>query len=301
MQMDGLMRLMTAALVVAMGGVAWAADGIWTENVDAAMKQAKAEQKDVLMEFTGSDWCPPCIQLKKNVFDTDHFKTEAPKHFVLVQLDFPHNKPQSEELKAQNRKWAEKFAVPGFPTIMLLDAEGQPYARTVGYPGLDAQQYVAQLQTMRESRVKRDKALAEAQQAQGIERAKLLDSALSALDSGILIPAYEAQVKEIVVLDADNAAGLKGRYEAIQLMPQIRQAMEGGSQDDAIAQIDTLFETYQLDGQLAQDLYLLKAEALFAKQDTDGTRAALQNALDAAPEGQHAQLIRQIIATHFAP
>ena len=61
----------------------------WQTDVDAAIALAKKEGKSVMLEFTGSDWCPPCIMMKKEVFSKEEFFKAASKNFVLVHLDFP--------------------------------------------------------------------------------------------------------------------------------------------------------------------------------------------------------------------
>jgi thiol-disulfide isomerase/thioredoxin len=104
----------------------------WMTDFAAAQKKAAAEGKDLFINFTGSDWCGWCKRLDKEVFSKPLFIYEAQKHFVFVYLDFPRNKPQSDTLKAQNEKLAQRYEAQGFPTIILATADGSPYGRT-GY------------------------------------------------------------------------------------------------------------------------------------------------------------------------
>jgi thioredoxin-related protein len=98
----------------------------WSTDLDAAIKEAKQEDKAVLVEFTGSDWCPPCIAMRKNVFTKKEFIEAASKDFVLVELDFPRGNP---ELKEKNQPLAKKYKIEGFPTVILLDSDGEEFAR----------------------------------------------------------------------------------------------------------------------------------------------------------------------------
>ena len=141
------------------------------------MSKAAEQDKDLLMNFTGSDWCGWCMRLKDEVFTQPTFKKQAPQDFVLVELDFPQNKQQSEQIKAQNEKWAQKMQVQGFPTIVLADAEGRPYAFT-GYREGGAESYVEHLDELQQVREKRDEALARAEDAEGDARAEALDEGL---------------------------------------------------------------------------------------------------------------------------
>lgn len=106
------------------------AEPVWLTDLDEGIKVAKAEKKAILVDFTGSDWCAWCIRLKKEVFDQKEFAAAA-KDFVLVELDYPQRKKQAPEEKAKNKAWAEKFAIEGYPTILLLDSNGEPFAQTI--------------------------------------------------------------------------------------------------------------------------------------------------------------------------
>lgn len=122
-----------------------AAEPVWLTDLDAAKAQGVKENKPVLVDFTGSDWCPPCKSLHKVVFESPEFAAVATR-YVLVELDFPRNKPQSPELKAKNREWQKKYAVNSFPTILLLDAKsGEAYGRIGGFGGQIAKEYLAKL------------------------------------------------------------------------------------------------------------------------------------------------------------
>ena len=105
----------------------------WETNYTAALDQAAKENKMVLLDFTGSDWCGWCIKLRKDTFSKPEFQKFAEESLILVELDFPRNKEQSGELKKQNQELAEKFGIEGFPTLVLLDAQGKEAARNVGY------------------------------------------------------------------------------------------------------------------------------------------------------------------------
>ena len=98
----------------------------WSTDLDKAFEQAKAEKKHVLIEFTGSDWCPPCIAMRKNVFSKKDFVDAASKKFILVELDFPKG---DKALKEKNQPLAEKYKIEGFPTVILFTPEGKEFTR----------------------------------------------------------------------------------------------------------------------------------------------------------------------------
>lgn len=105
----------------------------WSENFAESQKRAASEKKHLLLDFTGSDWCGFCIKIDKEVFAKADFKSLGDKSLVLVEVDFPKSKPQSSEVKAQNEGLERKFAVSGYPTLVLLSPEGKEVRRWEGY------------------------------------------------------------------------------------------------------------------------------------------------------------------------
>lgn len=113
------------------------AHGEWSTDLEGAFARAKAENKAVLVEFTGSDWCPPCIAMRKNVFSKKEFISKASEKFILVELDFPNG---NKAVKEKNQPYAEKYKIEGFPTVILFNAEGREFTRFYAseYPKTEA-------------------------------------------------------------------------------------------------------------------------------------------------------------------
>jgi thioredoxin-related protein len=107
--------------------------GGWGDNYTEALATAAKENKKVLLDFTGSDWCGWCIKTKKEVFDQPQFKDFADKNLVLVEVDFPQRRTLSPEVKKQNDALQEQYRVEGFPTLVLLDPQGKLLKENVGY------------------------------------------------------------------------------------------------------------------------------------------------------------------------
>jgi protein disulfide-isomerase len=107
----------------------------WLTNFEAAQAQARAGKKMLLINFTGSDWCPPCLMLERDVFKQPEFAEYAAKNLVLLMIDFPRLKMQSLEESAANRKLAERYEIYGFPTIVLLDSSGKEIGQLGYMPG----------------------------------------------------------------------------------------------------------------------------------------------------------------------
>jgi protein disulfide-isomerase len=111
-------------------------DGLnWENNLEKAIDQAKKENKAVLVNFTGSDWCIWCKRLSSEVFQQKAFKDYADESLVLVMLDFPRNIEQSAETQTYNRNLAQKYGIQGFPTILIFDSQGKMVDQTGYLPG----------------------------------------------------------------------------------------------------------------------------------------------------------------------
>jgi thioredoxin-related protein len=109
------------------------ADESWLTDYDKAVALAKKENKVILADFNGSDWCPPCKALKKGVFETAEFKKYAKDNLVLLDVDFPKGKKQDAALAKHNEQLSEKFKIEGFPTVLLINAAGKVLMTEVGY------------------------------------------------------------------------------------------------------------------------------------------------------------------------
>jgi protein disulfide-isomerase len=112
----------------------------WLTDLPNALVRAKAEGKSVLLFFHGSDWCPPCVEMQRQVFASPEFIQYARRALVLVDVDFPQKSSQSEELKQANFGLKARFNLSrdsseGFPTIVLLNDAGETVLQETGYAG----------------------------------------------------------------------------------------------------------------------------------------------------------------------
>jgi len=127
------------------------AGAAWLTDFEKAKQIAAAQNKDLLINFAGSDWCYWCKKLDREVFADPVFEQKAGEQFVFVLIDFPRDKShQTAEIQQQNERLAQRFGVSGYPTVFLADAQGTPYART-GYLDGGAQNYLSHLKELKAS------------------------------------------------------------------------------------------------------------------------------------------------------
>ena len=128
------------------------AESVWMTDFEAAKAKADQEGKDLLMDFSGSDWCYWCQRLDEEVFSRQGFIDEAGRDFVFVKIDFPSDKSgQSQALQQQNDRLARNYGIQGYPTIILARPDGTEYARTVYREG-GPDAYLDHLQQLRQER-----------------------------------------------------------------------------------------------------------------------------------------------------
>ena len=125
-------------------------DTNWQTDFKKAQEEAKANHKLLLVDFTGSDWCGWCIKLHREVFSQPEFKDYAAKNLVLLEIDFPRRKAQSDAVKKQNEELAGEYRIRGFPTIIVLNDEGRQVGQ-LGYMEGGAEAFIAELEKLRKS------------------------------------------------------------------------------------------------------------------------------------------------------
>ena len=106
---------------------------LWQTNYKQALAQAAKENKQVLLDFTGSDWCPYCIQMDREVLSKSQFENFASKNLVLVKLDYPRRKKLPPSEMQQNDQLQQQYSIEGYPTYVLLDSRGKEVKRVIGY------------------------------------------------------------------------------------------------------------------------------------------------------------------------
>lgn len=122
----------------------------WLTDYSAAKARAKSDNKLVLLDFTGSDWCGWCKRLNAEVFSKPQFQEYAAKNLILVELDFPRAKAQTDAVKKQNMQLASQYQIEGFPTVVVLNAEGKKVGE-LGYMEGGPDVFIAALEKLRKT------------------------------------------------------------------------------------------------------------------------------------------------------
>lgn len=262
----------------------------WTADFAAAKTQAAESDKDLLVNFTGSDWCGWCIKLKDEVFKHDAFKEGVKDSFVLVEIDFPRDKSKlSEETQKQNKELDGKYDVQGYPTVILCDAGGRPYAST-GYQAGGPENYVTHLNELRKRRTARDEAFAAAEKLEGPDKAKALIKALEEmdLDDGMISGFYGEIVDRIKAADPDDTTGFAkmaaDRQRLADFQQKLMEFAQNDDMDGAMALVDKTIAEGGFDTEETLQLKMTRA-VIFAQQGKfDEALKAVDDAKAFAPE-----------------
>jgi thioredoxin-related protein len=267
----------------------------WLDNIEDAQKIAAETGRSVLVNFTGSDWCSWCKQLEAEVFGTDYWQKSAPEHFVMVSLDFPQEQQQSEETRAYNQAQSEKYFVRGFPTIMILDSDGAPLAQT-GYQQGGAEAYMEHVLSFLSRAGERDALLSELAAAEvSSEQLAILEKLVNLTGEwgvGAFYPDFKTR---IIALDADNAYGLKEKYELD--LEIARLAREHSTQDDLSGFKTALLnlEKNYRSAESRQLIYYYLAIVARQEEDEPEMKQRLRQARDFAPESALGKQIATIL------
>lgn len=122
----------------------------WKSNFEEAKAEAIKQEKNILLVFSGSDWCAPCIKLDKNIWQSEEFKKYSDQNYILYKADFPKKKANqlSDTLKNQNNELAEKYNQNGnYPLVVLLDKNGKVLGMT-GYKNVSLNDYLEILKSL---------------------------------------------------------------------------------------------------------------------------------------------------------
>jgi thioredoxin-related protein len=199
---------------------------VWLGDLDAAKQEAKRSHRDLLIVFTGKGWCYPCQLLDREVLSQPAFVKSAQGDYVLVEFDCTYGDTKEDKARARrDRRLQERYLVHGFPTVILADADGVPYAMRTGYArGTGVTASLAMIRLSQLARAQRDGSFRLAAAATGRERAEHLHRGITAVagllgsleergDDPVLV-FYKPQVEEIRQADGAGTGKVWGRYEA---------------------------------------------------------------------------------------
>ncbi|MDP0492090.1 MAG: thioredoxin family protein [Verrucomicrobiota bacterium JB023] len=215
----------------------------WMTDFAAAREAAASSEKDMVISFTGSDWCDKCQKLAEGVLSKDVFQNTLEDDYVLVTVDFPMGNP---ELSRSNEPLRIHYGVPGYPALVLADSEAKPYGLVSYERDWGTDDYLENIKLQERKKEKRDAALEKYEVAQQPEeQIAALEEALGVVPSGTITTVYRELVEELRKLSNDESPLVRRIYEAErleELKTDVQALMTVGKFEEAIARANESYE-----------------------------------------------------------
>ena len=268
----------------------------WSTDFEASKAQARQENKAVLLDFTGSDWCGCCIQLRKTVLDTPQFDAYAKDKFVCMEVDMPRGKALPEAVATQNKELCDRYTIRFFPTILVLSPEGDVLGGFIGggyntdsvHKPLDAA--LANLPKLQAARA-----------AQGVERAKGLAEISRSLPKELKEQAQSYRA-EIETNDPEDVCGFRtatAEEERENFLRQLHAA--GADYKRVLALVDARLP--KVEGKEKADVLRIKGMALAyaakSEADLEQAKQVLTEAAGLMGGTRAGDMLRQYIDEQF--
>lgn len=253
----------------------------WISDFDTAKAKAAQENKAILADFTGSDWCGWCIRLRQSVLDTPEFESYAKDKFVLAEIDVPQAPKLSPEQMQKNRRLCEQYNIQGFPTILVMDAEGRVMG---GFSG--GKTSLQEVQAPLEKGLENIRLAQQAAAQQGDEKLQTLVK---------IYKNFPAEIKEnaaylrdaILALDPADAGGIKTTLLAEQQKEKFKKELATAqSPEQALAMLERMKEEVLPPNRsdCLMQLFTLKIECANTVEDLLAAKAILLEAAETMPE-----------------
>lgn len=276
----------------------------WLDDLDIAKETAQKENKDILINFSGSDWCGYCIKLDKNVFTKPGIMEKISETFIPVIIDAPQDRSKlSAKARMVNEKLAQNYQVDGFPTLLLCKSDGTEYVRT-SFREMNAEEYVSHLLELRQKFHKLDEKLQSAMQETEENRLKALDSILKELKITTLTEERFAEYRnEIVRIGNESKRGkfYGGINNLVQLQSRMDEllnaARAGEIQREEFFQklkllADRAEEGESMTGRVLQHALIFAAQIHLNTGTPENGISLLEKAVQASPQTEVAKTIK---------
>ncbi len=280
------------------------AHAAWHVDYQAARKKAIEQGKHLLLLFTGSDWIPLCRIFDRDILNQPDFIEAATEKFVLVRFDFPKEKRLPPPVAAQNQMFMRAYRVSAFPTLFLTDTDGRPYGIN-GYQSVTPANYGKIITDMRQMGALRDQYFEKADQATGVEKAKMLVKGVPDLPGNLSARYYRPQLETIIANDPSDETGkvekckrLIADVEYADRMQKLEQQVEWSKMLDLT---DAYIRENNLQGTERQQAMFNKV-GVFQKQgnlpEIVRTLLEIVSIDEKSPQGQRAQASLDRLRTH---
>jgi thiol-disulfide isomerase/thioredoxin len=254
----------------------------WYLEFEEGRAAAKAQGKDLLIDFGGSDWCLPCKWLKERILSKAEFIERAGGTFVLVDIDLPVRSPIPPDRKRRYEELQERYGIASVPTIVLAMADGRPYARATYRDAFQTPEaYWNYLAPLLERGRRLRAALDRARALQGESRAAELASGLSEIDPRFIPRFYSDCVAEIRAADPSDSTGYLAFLDGRRALDEFQTPLDLHTAAIDPAAVDSLIARAKLRGESLQEALVLRAAGEVLAGEDRRALGTLKAVLDA--------------------
>lgn len=287
-------------LFVLFGAMIMPLAGAWLKDLEAGKKQAAEQKKDVYLIFTSLKVSGACMQLERRVLSQEAFQSAAEEKFVLVHLDVPlEQTPGMVDPLTPNKFTAHKYGIENYPTALYLNHEGYVYLSETGALTSGPEGYAAHLLENADQQADRDRALEEAGEKEGLERARAIVAVIESAPSSASPKLYEKQLEVLLMLDPSDSLGFQGKSQMESgfrdLEAALQEIFHKNSYEEVVKLVDGYVTRYQPTGVLLQKALFRKLAAQRHGKMTDDAIKTAEEVIKADPGSSHGRFAKQIL------
>jgi len=254
----------------------------WYLELDEGKAVAKSQGKDLLIDFSGSDWCGPCKWLKERVLSKTEFIERSVGTFVLIDVDLLVRSPIPADRKRRYEELQERYGIASVPTVVLAMADGRPYARTTYREAYQTPEtYWNYLAPLRERGRRLRSALNRMEVLKGQARAAELATALAEVDTRFIMRFYAGLVAELRAADPSDSTGYLAFLDGRRAIDEFEAPLNLRTAAIDPAAVDSLIARAKLRGESLQEALVLRAAGEVLADDDRRALGTLKAALDA--------------------
>jgi thioredoxin-related protein len=260
---------------------------VWHRDYPSALQEAKAESKDLMIVFTGTDWIEICGKFYDDILSQPSFMEAMSSRFVLLKLEYPRDGKLPKEEAAQKSFLRAAYQAKGFPTVVLTDVEARPFGVN-GFQPLPPAEYAAQILSMEEAHEARRALAEEAGSLAGLEKAKKLVESIPELPGILTARFYRKEMAEILEADPGDTLKLKEKYLRLiadaDYSARLQVLTSEGKWKEMIQLTDQYIAEGKLEGEVLQRALMNKAAVQRQLEDAPGFVATLQEVIQISAE-----------------
>jgi thioredoxin-related protein len=267
----------------------------WLSNYTEAVKQAKEENKDILLLFTGTDWIEICQIFDREIANAPEFLEEVTKLFVLVELQYPEDNKLPREVAGQNQLLRDAYRIKGFPTVVLTHPDGKPFGLN-GYQPIEPAEYAKQIVAMGKLGAEKAKIRVEAENLEGMEKAKKLLEGIPDLPGNLSARYFRKEMAHVIQIDEKRELEQTGQFIRLLADVEYSAEMQKLAKDvqwgKMIQLTDQYITEFKLEGLSLQKALLNKAGVQARQADQAGRAETLLSVVEIdekSPYGEEAQ------------